>query len=285
MEIKIINTQKVLSPTQISLADYVINPYRGCEFGCLYCYSQENKNIKDNGFFETLGVKINAPELLERELRYKKPKRVLFGSTTECFQYQELKYRLMDKILKLLNSYNIAYTILTKSHLIKEYLPLIAQNQENKIYFTFNCAADNTAKLLEKKSPNIQQRLLTLEKILAKNIALRIHIGPFIPYLSSLEEILKKLPKDIKEIDIELYHQQMGNFAEILKTVDGNISKELADKLAAIYKNEENYLKFAEGLKQEVMKWKEKFSNAKFFYIVPDFNKFYSPQINYDKVL
>jgi len=187
MEIKLIKTQKVLSTTQIALADYVINPYRGCEFGCLYCYSQENKNIKNTGFFETLGVKINAPEVLERELCYKKPRRVLLGSTTECFQYQELKYRLMDKILKLLNSYNIPYTILSKSHLVGGYLPVIAENKENKIYFTFNCASDDTIKLLEKNTPNIQQRLEALKEILAKNIALRVHIGPFIPYLCSLE--------------------------------------------------------------------------------------------------
>jgi DNA repair photolyase len=285
MQIKIINTQKVLSPTQVSLADYVINPYRGCEFGCLYCYSQENKNIKSSDFFETLGIKIYAPEVLERELRYKKPKRVLFGSTTECFQYAELKYRLMDKILNLLNTYNIPYTILTKSHLVVGYLPVIAQNHENKIYFTFNCASDSIIQLLEKKSPNIKQRVKTLEAILEKNISLRVHIGPFIPYLSSLEEVLKKLSKSVKEIDIELYHHKMGNFEEILKATRENINDELAEKLAFIYKNEENYLKFAEELKEEIVKLIKKFSSAKFFYIVPDFNKFYSPNIDYDKVL
>jgi DNA repair photolyase len=164
-------------------------------------------------------------------------------------------------------------------------LPIIAQNKENKIYFTFNCASGDTLGLLEKKSPDIKQRLETLEAILEKNISLRVHIGPFIPHLSSLEEILEKLPKGVKEIDVELYHHKMGNFTGILKAVEKNIGKELAEGIASIYEMEENYLKFAEGLKQEVMKWKEKFSNAKFFYIVPDFNKFYSPQINYDKVL
>ena len=85
MQIKLIRTQKVLSLTQISLADYAINPYRGCSFGCLYCYSRENKNIKKEAFFTRLDAKINAPEVLERELKYKRPKRVLLGSTTECF--------------------------------------------------------------------------------------------------------------------------------------------------------------------------------------------------------
>jgi DNA repair photolyase len=138
---------------------------------------------------------------------------------------------------------------------------------------------------LEKKSPRIQQRLETLGAILEKNILLRVHVGPFIPYVCCLKEILKKLPNGIAEIDVELYHQRMGNFAEILKMASKNIGKELAEKTAFIYKNEANYLKFAAGLKEEIFKLKGEFSSVKFFYIVPDFNKFYTPNINYDKAL
>jgi DNA repair photolyase len=285
MQIKLINTQKALSSTQIGLGDCVINPYRGCEFGCLYCYSLENKNIKDSDFFKSLGIKINIAEVLERELRYKSPKRVLLGSTTECFQYQELKHNLTKRIIKILNKFKIPYTILTKSHLIKEHLPLIAENKENKIYFTFNCASDETIKFFEKKSPSIQQRLETLEAILGRNIALRVHIGPFIPYLSTLEEILKRLPEGVKEIDIELYHHKMGNFEKILRVIEKNIGKELKDKLVFIYAKEENYLEFANDLKKEIVKLKEKSRQVNFFYIVPDFNRFYSQDLAYNKAL
>ena len=131
METKLIQTQRVLSPTQIALADCVINPYRGCSFGCSYCYSQENKNIKLSGLM-TVGVKINADSILEKELKYKKPKRVLLGSTTECFQNLELEYKVSERILELLNSRNIPYTILTKSDLIRHYLNLVSGNKENK---------------------------------------------------------------------------------------------------------------------------------------------------------
>ncbi|MEM7816428.1 MAG: radical SAM protein, partial [Candidatus Aenigmatarchaeota archaeon] len=219
MKIKIIKTQKVLSPTQISIGDYVINPYRGCEFGCLYCYSQENKNLQKSNFYNFLGIKINAHLVLERQLYYINPKRVVLGSTTECFQYKELEYKITERILEVLNKYKIPYTILTKSHLIKNYLHLIAQNPKNKIYFTFNCNSDEIIKILEKRSPNIKERLEAIEEILRKNINLRLHIGPFIPYISNLEEILKKIPKEIKEIDIELYHYKMGNFKEMLEVI------------------------------------------------------------------
>ena len=284
MQVKIINSQKVLSPTQITLADYVINPYRGCEFGCLYCYSQENKNIKKNDFFTLLGVKNNAPEVLEKELKYARPKRVLLGSTTECFQYQELKYRVVEKILKLLNSYKIPYTILTKSHLIAEYLPLISENKKNKIYFTLNIASDSLIKFFERKSPSIKQRIDAIKKIISFEIPLRIHAGPFIPYLSSLKELLNILPQQIKEVDVELYHYKMGKFKDMLKAVEEALGKEIKNRIAAVYTNEKNYREFCKELRKEINKIKDK-TNISFYYIAPDFNTFYNSKIDYNAPL
>lgn len=284
MIIKTINTQKVLSPTQITIADYVINPYRGCEFGCLYCYSQENKNIKKHGLAENLGVKINAPEILEKELRLKKPKHVLLGSTTECFQYQELTYKITEKILKILNSHQISYTILTKSHLITEYIPIIKVNPNNKIYFTFNTACQEIASLLEKKTPSLNQRITAIEKILQAKINLCIHSGPFIPYLSSLPDILKALPTNIKELSVELYHNSMGNFSKILETIEESLGQGMSDNIKKIYSSKENYDIFASQLKEQILNLKEKYP-IKFFFLAPDYNTFYNTNLNYDQAL
>ena len=281
MQIKKIDTQKVLSPTNITLADYVINPYRGCSFGCLYCYSQENKNIDQDEFYEVLGVKENAPKILERELRFTKPKRVLLGSTTECFGPQELNLQITGQILKILNKHNIPYTILTKSHLIKEYLLLISENRANKIYFTLNCARDAIIRLLERKSPNLSQRLDTIRAILESNIQLRIHAGPFIPYISDLSEILKALPNGITEIDVELYHHKMGRFKDILNTLE----PKTREKLERIYSDKSSYETYAKQLKNDIKGMQKKYPDIRFFYIVPDFNQYYSSTINYGQTI
>jgi DNA repair photolyase len=281
MQIKKIDTQKVLSPTNITLADYVINPYRGCSFGCLYCYSQENKNIDQDEFYDTLGVKENAPQILERELRFTKPKRILLGSTTECFQAQELNLQITRQILKILNKHNIPYTILTKSHLIKEYLLLISENKDNKIYFTLNCAQDSTIRLLERKSPNLSQRLDTIKAILESNIQLRIHAGPFIPYISDLSEILKILPNGITEMDIELYHHRMGRFKDILNILEPKIK----ERLEKIYSSSSSYETYAKQLKNDIKGLQKKYPDINFFYIVPDFNQYYSSTINYEQAI
>lgn len=281
MDIKLVTTQKVLSPTQISLADYVINPYRGCEFGCTYCYSQENKNLKDSSFFNCLGVKINAPQILEKELRYTNPKRVLLGSTTECFQYQETKYKITEQILELLNSFDIPYTILTKSHLITENIRQIEKNRNNKIYFTLNHSSDTIIRLFEKRSPLIKERIEALRQLTDRKIALRVHIGPFIPHLTPLKDILAIIPKEIKEVDIELYHRKMGNFEAILDIVEASIGAATKEKISAIYRSEENYRQFAQTLKEEARELNTQYG-FKIFLLIPDFDEFYNPGMDYE---
>ncbi|MFA5270729.1 MAG: radical SAM protein [Candidatus Omnitrophota bacterium] len=282
MEIKIIQTQKALSPTQIQLADYVINPYRGCEFGCLYCYSQENKNIKNMDFFNSLCVKINIADVLRQQLQYTRPKRVLLGSTTECFQYQEAKYGLTRQMLEILNAENIPYTILTKSHLIKKDLSIIAKNRENKIYFTLNFASDDIIKLFENNSSLLKMRLETIEEILKNKIQLRIHIGPFMPYVSILKKIIKLIPSGTREIDIELYHKKMGNFKKISALVEEKFGKETKDMFCEVYRNKETYADFTKKLTNEIAEI-EKNNPAKFFCILPDFNEFYNKGMDYNE--
>jgi DNA repair photolyase len=282
MEIKLINTQKALSATQIQLADYVINPYRGCEFGCIYCYSQENKNIKNTDFFNSLCIKINIADVLKKQLQYTRPKRVLLGSTTECFQYQEIRSGLSKEILETLNKENIPYTILTKSHLIKNYLALIQKNSGNKIYFTFNFSSERDIKIFENLSSPLKERLKTIEEIIKNNIRLRIHIGPFIPYVCELEKIIKLLPQGINEIDVELYHHKMGNFEKISVVIEKEFGPEIKKQFCSVYKDKESYLKFAKTLKEEIKKVKN-LIQPKFFYIVPDFDQFYNLMVNYDE--
>ncbi len=278
MGIKIINTQRVLSPTQITLADYAINPYRGCEFGCIYCYVQENKNIKFNT--GCLGIKINAPYILEKELRYKAPRRIVLGSSTECFQYKEIQYRITERILNLLNSQNIPYTILTKSHLIKNYLPLISANKKNKIYFTLNFHSDELIKAFEEKSPLIKHRLLTLRKIREYTIPLRIHIGPFIPYVSNLIKIVSLVSDITDEINVELYHHRMGNFPKILEVTEKIFGKTTRNQLFSVYESEDNYLKFAKNIQEKISNLQGKIP-VKFFFIIPDFGDYYNSRIDY----
>ena len=281
MKIKLIRTQKTLSRTPLTLASYIINPYRGCEFGCKYCYARYNKNVKE----DILGIKINIPQVLEKELKYIKVDKVILGGSCECFTYSELKYKITYRILEILNEHNISYIILTKSNLIEKYLSLIQKNKDNKIFFTFNFAQEDTKRILEEKSPSLEARIKAIKRIKEKGIRFRIHIGPFIPYVSQLDNIFS-LFKDIAyKINIELYHYRLGNFPQViesLKTFD--FDEEKIKKLISIYENKDNFYNFSEQFKEEILK-KAKNFNFKIYYIVPQWEGYYNQDINYERCL
>ncbi|MBI4650883.1 radical SAM protein, partial [Candidatus Desantisbacteria bacterium] len=70
-EINEVEIQRILNPTSINLGEYVINPYMGCEYSCLYCYVKSNRIMSKKGkaWGTFLDVRINAPLLLEKELK------------------------------------------------------------------------------------------------------------------------------------------------------------------------------------------------------------------------
>lgn len=284
MKTTLIETKKVLAPTQINLADYVINPYRGCGFGCVYCYAQKNKNIQKYGLGNFLGIKINAPQLLKEELKIKSPKRILLGSTAECFQEAEKKYQISRQILQILNTKKIASTILTKSSGIKDCLDIISQNKKNEIYFTLNLAPQEVINIFESNSSPLAYRLETIKKIIQKKIPLRIHLGPFIPYVSDLKAILNLIPQEISEINIELYHKKMGNFSEVIKKIGNNFGKKEKEKVIKIYSTKKQYHQYIVELKNEILKINSK-NKIKFFYITPGFNQYYDSSANYQNPL
>jgi len=271
MKINLIKSQRVLSGTQIDLADFVINPYRGCEFGCIYCYSQENKNIKrrKEEWGEFVDIKIDSPSTLKKELIRIKPHNVILGTTTECFQPQEQKFKITKAILEILGEKDIPVVILTKSSLIEQYFKLINYNSANKIYFTLMFTNNRIKNLFEEKS------IETIKKLIENGIRVKIHIGPFIPYLDCLEELFRLIPPGVKEVELEVYNSKMGNFPEILKIIKERISRQKGRII------EDDYYKFCRSLENEAGTINKKYK-FKLNFIIPDYNCWYTDKIKYE---
>lgn len=106
MKIKEIKSKTILSKTGLP-ADYVINPYVGCLHACAYCYARFMKRFTGHRepWGQFLDIKINAPELLEKEIRKKKKGKVMFSSVTDPYLPLERKYQLTRQCLKILLEY------------------------------------------------------------------------------------------------------------------------------------------------------------------------------------
>lgn len=216
-EVKI---NRILNPTAIDLGEFVINPFMGCEFACLYCYVRSNRVIsrKKDAWGEFVDVRVNAPELLEKELLAKNPKTVLLGSTTECFQPIESKYRLTGKILEILNRHKVRYNILTRSPLILKYIPLLKEGFCEKIYFTVNNYKDAFKMKLEPKSPSFTQRNETIHRLLEEGVPVVPYFSPVLPWVSEVEGVFENFNM-ADSVEFECLNFRLNNIKGIIDSI------------------------------------------------------------------
>jgi len=179
-----------------------INPYRGCEHGCIYCYARPSHaylELSPGLDFETkLFAKTNAVGLLKDELS--KPgyraKPMAFGTNTDCYQPIERRYQLMRGLLEVLAACEHPLTIVTKSALIERDIDLLAPMAKKNLVKAFLSIATldhRLARSLEPRAASPQRRVDAMRALAAAGIPCGVMVAPLIPALSdrSLEEVLE----------------------------------------------------------------------------------------------
>lgn len=179
-----------------------VNPYRGCEHGCIYCYSRPSHaylELSPGLDFETkLFAKTNAAEQLREELARPgyRPKPIAFGTNTDCYQPIERRYRVMRGALEVLAACEHPLTIVTKSALIERDLDLLApMAQKNlvKAFVSITTLDRRLARKLEPRAASPQRRLDALRALAGAGIPCGVMVAPVIPALTdkSIEEVLE----------------------------------------------------------------------------------------------
>ena len=138
LTIREIRAKSILTKSGIPGIDYCINPYVGCAHGCRYCYATFMKRY--TGHTEAWGsfvdVKINAPEILQRQLKRAKRGRILISSVTDAYQPIESKYKLTRQCLEILLQSQLPVDILTKSPLVLRDMDLIKKFKDIEVGIT-----------------------------------------------------------------------------------------------------------------------------------------------------
>ncbi len=245
-EVKI---KRILNPTSINLGEYVINPFMGCEHSCIYCYVRSNRiTIKKNKpWGQYVDIRVNAPELLEKELVSRKPRIVLLGSTTECFQPIERKYRITRRILEILNRHKVYYVILTRSPYILDYIYLLKNGFCQKIYFTINRFKSEFKLKLEPKSPDFDARDETVNILLNEGIPVVPYFSPVIPWVSDMEGVFYRFKK-AKLIEFECLNFRLSNINDIIDSASA-IDYSLKSKYKRMLSNKQFYIRVWRHLK------------------------------------
>ena len=186
--------------------DQSINPYRGCESGCVYCYARPSHSyleLSPGLDFETkIFAKTNAPELLKEELA--KPgyrvSPIAFGTNTDCYQPAERKYRITRQIIEILSECNHPLTIVTKFALVERDLDLLAPMARKnlvKVFVSIGTLDRVLARKLEPRAASPQRRLDILEAVSGAGIPCGVMVAALIPALNdkTLEHVLEEASK------------------------------------------------------------------------------------------
>lgn len=179
-----------------------INPYRGCEHGCIYCYARPSHAYLDLSpgiDFETrLFAKTNAVDLLRDALgkRHYTPSPIALGANTDCYQPIERRYRLTRGIIELLSECSHPLTIVTKSSLVERDLDLLgpmARRNLVRVHVSIGTLDRTLARRLEPRAASPRRRLDTLRALASAGIPCGVLVAPIVPALSdkSIEEVLE----------------------------------------------------------------------------------------------
>ena len=173
-----------------------INPYRGCEHGCIYCYARPSHaylNHSPGLDFETkLYFKSNAVERLDAELRKPGyvPKLIAVGVNTDCYQPLERERRITRGLLEKLLEFRHPLGLLTKSTLIERDLDLLAELGKLKLVtvgITLVSLRDELKRDLEPRAASAAARLRTIRRLADAGVPVRVMVSPLIPFVNDHE--------------------------------------------------------------------------------------------------
>lgn len=181
MNLREVQAKSILSKSQIY--PYVINVYTGCQHGCVYCYAHFMKRF--TGHREPWGqfvdVKINAAELLEKEIKRKTPGKVWVSGVCDPYQPLEGRYRLTRQCLEILLRHGWPVVIQTRSPLVLRDLDLLRDAPGVEVGFSMPTADDAVRRIFEPSAPPIGARLGALEALHQAGVRTFAMIAPMLP--------------------------------------------------------------------------------------------------------
>jgi DNA repair photolyase len=179
-----------------------INPYKGCEHGCIYCYARPSHaymNLSPGLDFETkIFFKADASQLLEKEINKKNYicKPIVIGANTDPYQPAESQLKITRSLLEVLYHYQHPAIIITKGSLIERDLDILEKMSEKglmKIAMTITTLSMELKRILEPRAAAPKARLRMIHHLSSKGIPVRVMVAPIIPFITDfeMEQILK----------------------------------------------------------------------------------------------
>lgn len=265
-KINLIEAKTIFTKSGLPGSDYVINPYNGCLFGCLYCYAAQIARWKhpDEEWGTYLDVKVNAPELLknelgklEKKLKTKNFGSIFFSSVTDPYVGMETKYQLTRKCLEVLADfgYEGKVSLQTKSPLVTKDINVLKRLKDVTVGFTVTTLDDKVLRFLEVMAPPVSLRIKALKELHEAGISTYAFIGPILPHFISNEKKINELLDELQDVGVkEVWFEHINLNPKIKARLYDFLKKELPELLPEFAEAEtEEYRKELEKIIYKAM--------------------------------
>lgn len=185
---------------------YSMNPYQGCEHGCVYCYARNTHEFWGYSagldFERKILVKKDAPKLLEAKLKSKnwKARTIVLSGNTDCYQPAEKKFKITRTCLEVFLKYRHPVGMITKNGLILRDLDILQELNKDRLIgvnVSVTSLSEETRRILEPRTTTIKKRLETIRILSENNIPVNAMLAPIIPGINSHE--IMNLAKAVSE--------------------------------------------------------------------------------------
>jgi DNA repair photolyase len=191
LTVREVRAKSILSPSKIY--PWTLNPYTGCQHACAYCYARFMKRVTGHSepWGEFVDVKVNAPSLLQAEVRRKKRARVWVSGVCDPYQPLEERYRLTRQCLEVLAENCWPVTVQTRSPLVVRDLDVLRDARGFEVGLSVTTADDRIRELFEPCAPPIAERIAALDALHAAGVRTYAMVAPVLPGAEGLADLLR----------------------------------------------------------------------------------------------
>lgn len=175
---------------------YSMNPYQGCEHGCIYCYARNTHEFWGYSagldFERRILVKKNSAKLLEQKIKGKRwlAETIVLSGNTDCYQPAEKKFKITRACLKVFQKYRHPVGVITKNSLILRDLDILKELTKDRLVgvnVSVTSLSEETRRILEPRTATIKKRLETIRMLSDNDIPVNAMLAPIIPGINSHE--------------------------------------------------------------------------------------------------